>query len=155
MRINLLTRQSGQRVFLGAATALWLGACSAQYSNHGYVPPAHDLDDITLGLDTRDSVQEALGSAAASGVQTDRALYYVRTRIRSVGLLAPSVSEREVLAISFDTAGTVSNIETFGLEDGQVVPLSRRVTSSGVQDKTFLRQLLGNVGRFNPAAFGS
>ncbi|MFT5786619.1 MAG: hypothetical protein ACI9KK_001979, partial [Ascidiaceihabitans sp.] len=35
----------------------------------------------------------------------------------------------------------------FGLEDGQVVPLARRVTSTAVSNKSFLRQLIGNIGR--------
>ena len=69
------------------------------------------------------------------------------------GLLRPEVIEREVLAISFDKNSKVTNIERFGLQDGQVVPLSRRVTSSSVENKGFLRQLLGNLGRFSAADF--
>ena len=48
----------------------------------------------------------------------------------------------------------VSNIETFGLEKGQVVPLTRRVSDSAVTDKSFLRQLLGNIGRIGPSGLG-
>jgi hypothetical protein len=33
------------------------------------------------------------------------------------------------------------------------VPLSRRVTTSSVQRKGFLRQILGNIGNLNPADF--
>jgi len=55
-----------------------------------------------------------------------------------------------VLAISFDQNGVLSNIESFGLEDGQVVTLSRRVTDSSVTNQNFLRQLLGNIGRIGP-----
>ena len=52
-----------------------------------------------------------------------------------------------MLAVSFDGNGTVTNIERFGLERGQVVTLSRRVTDSGVTNIGLLRQLMGNVGR--------
>jgi len=41
----------------------------------------------------------------------------------------------------------VSNVELFTLEDGQVVVLSRRVTGTSIQNVSFIRQLLGNVGR--------
>jgi len=54
-----------------------------------------------------------------------------------------------LLAISFDANGRVSNIEEFGLEDGRVVQLSRRVTTSSVREVTFFAQLLGNFGRIN------
>ena len=59
------------------------------------------------------------------------------------------------MAISFDDTDAIANIERFGLEDGRIVPLSRRVTDSSVVENGFLRQLLGNIGNFNPAnAFG-
>ena len=43
------------------------------------------------------------------------------------------VNPREIVAITFDDSGVVRNIERFGLEDGNVVALSRRVTDSNVQ----------------------
>ncbi len=132
-----------------------LSGCSAQFSNHGYVPPAEDLEQVIVGVDTRASVQETLGAAGSGSVIDDQGFYYVRSRLQTMGFRAPQVVEREVVAISFDQNGTVSNVERFGLEDGAVVALSRRVTSSGVANKSFLRQLLGNIGRFNPNAFGS
>ena len=75
-------------------------------------------------------------------------------RTRTVGPLAPQEIDRQVVAISFSDRGVVQNVERFGLEKGQVVPLTRRVTSSPVSDKSFIRQLLGNIGRFNPAGLG-
>ena len=57
---------------------------------------------------------------------------------------------RELVAINFDPAGRVRGIERFGLEDGRVIELQRRVTDNGEADKTFIRQLLGNLGRIGP-----
>lgn len=125
--------------------------CVASYRNHGYIPPAEELDQIVVGLDTRASVEDSVGSPSSGGVLEDSGYYYVRSRVRSLALFAPEVVEREVLAISFDEAGVVRNIERFGLEDGQVVTLERRVTESSVVDRTFLRQLLGSFGRVAPA----
>jgi hypothetical protein len=63
--------------------------------------------------------------------------------------------ERQVLAISFNEDDTIANIETFGLEDGRIVPLTRRVTDNSVVKTGFLRQLLNNIGALNPSdAFG-
>ena len=39
----------------------------------------------------------------------------------------------------------------FGLKNGRVVPLTRRVTASGVSDTSLLRQLTGNIGRVSPS----
>jgi outer membrane protein assembly factor BamE (lipoprotein component of BamABCDE complex) len=131
-----------------------LAACSPQFRNHGYIPPAEDLEQIAVGSDTRETVAEKVGVPASSGVLTDGGYYYVRMRTRTVGPLAPKEIDREVVAISFADNGVVRNVERFGLERGQVVPLSRRVTDSAVSDNSFLRQILGNIGRFNPTAFG-
>lgn len=143
-----------RRVLLGAALAASLAACAPLYQNHGYLPPEEDLDQIVVGVDTRASVEESVGTPSTSGVVNDSGFYYVRSQRRTIGALAPKVIERQVVAISFNEAGVVTNIERFGLERGQVVPLSRRVTTAGVRDNSFLRQLLGNIGRLNPAGLG-
>lgn len=130
-----------------------VSACSATYRNYGYVPPQEDLDEIVVGIDTRATVDETLGTVGASSVLEDNAVYFVRSRVKTFAMLEPEVIEREVVAVSFDSAGVVQNVETFGLERGQVVQFSRRVTASSVADKTFLRQLFGNIGQFRPGGF--
>ena len=137
--------------FVLAACLVVVGACTPVFKNHGYVPPAEDLEKVQVGVDTRDSVAESIGAPGASGVVRDSGYYYVRSRIRHYGPKRPEVVSRQLVAISFDQRGVVSNIERFSLEDGVVVTLERRVTESGIEGKGFLRQLLGNIGNFNPA----
>ncbi|MEP1519032.1 MULTISPECIES: outer membrane protein assembly factor BamE [Ascidiaceihabitans] len=151
-----MTRSNLNRTVVRSCAILALGfsltACAATFRNHGYIPPQEDLDLLAVGIDTRASVEESVGSPSAGGVLEGGDYFYVFSRVRTFGFKKPTVVERQVLAISFDEAGVVKNIERFGLEDGRVVPLARRVTSSGVTNKTFLRQLLGNLGRFSPGA---
>ena len=47
--------------------------------------------------------------------------------LTDVFLIASANNERQVVAISFNESGTVTNVERFGLERGQIVVLSRRV----------------------------
>ncbi len=138
-------------VVIGAAV-LSMVACTAVYRNHGYTPSSDELAGLVVGRDTRASVTEAIGAPSSAGVLNDSGFYYVSSRVRHYGASKPKVVSRELVAISFDQRGVMRNIERFGLERGRVVPLERRVTSSGVADKTFLRQLLGNLGRFNPSS---
>ncbi|MQY41224.1 outer membrane protein assembly factor BamE [Epibacterium sp. SM1969] len=130
-----------------------LAACSPIYRKHGYVPNEEALADIVPGVDTKDSVAQSVGVPSSSGVLRDSGYYYVSSLVRSRGGLEPTTVSRELVAINFDGNGTVTGIQRFGLEDGRVVPLQRRVTASNLQDKTFLRQLLGNLGNFNPGSF--
>ena len=141
--------------FGGAGVAmLALASCAAQYQNHGYIPSEEDLAEIIVGVDTRDTVSDVIGSPSSAGLLSTSGYYYVRSRVRSFGAQRPKVVERQVLAITFDAEGVVSNIERYGLEDGQIVTLERRVTESSVVDRTFLRQLLGSLGRIG-GNFGS
>ncbi len=130
---------------LGAGLAL-AGACTPLYDHHGYTPTDAELAEIVVGVDTRDTVADAVGAPSSSGVLRDSGYYYVSQRIRSYVWHAPEVIEREVVAISFNSNGVVTNIERFGLQDGNVVALSRRVTASNVEGLNFLQQLFGNVG---------
>lgn len=133
------------------AMILSLTACSSIYRNHGYAPTDDELAFLVVGVDTRATVEETVGRPSATGVLNESGWYYVASRWRHFAYRAPEVIDRQVVAISFvGEEGTIANIERFTLEDGQVVPLSRRVTDSGVQGTSFLRQLLGNIGNFDP-----
>lgn len=132
---------------------LVVAGCSSVYRNHGYVPKDEELSEIVVGVDTRDSVAEAVGTPASSGVLDSSGYYYVQSRVRHFAYRRPEVISREVLAISFDNGGVVRNIERFGLEDGQVVPIARRVTETTSSDNGFLRQLLRNLGNFSAGTF--
>jgi outer membrane protein assembly factor BamE (lipoprotein component of BamABCDE complex) len=148
---------SGKRLRFGTSLAmlciLALTACSPQFRNHGYVPTEGDLAQITVGIDTRASVEEAIGAPATSGLMTDSASYYVQSRVRQFAWQAPEVVERQVLAISYDSAGVVTNIERFGLQDGQVVPISRRITGTTGTNASIIRRLIGSLGGFQASDF--
>lgn len=149
-----MTLFSFRRIALSVAVVAST-ACSPIIRNHGYVPVEEDLATLAVGVDTRESVIAAVGSPSSGGVLNDSGIFYVSSQFRRIGPLAPQEVKREVVAISFDSNGVVSNIERFGLKDGQVVALSRRVTDSPVKNTAFLRQLLGNLGRFDASsAFG-
>lgn len=120
------------------------------YRNHGHVPTDDELAAVIVGQTRRDDLEYLIGRPGSQGVLTGASWYYVGSRWERYGLNEPREIDRQVVAISFDEGGTVTNVERFGLERGRVVTLSRRVTESGVQSSGLLRQLLGNVGRFNP-----
>jgi outer membrane protein assembly factor BamE (lipoprotein component of BamABCDE complex) len=132
---------------LAALALVLVGACTPIVRNHGYIPTEEDLSLLTVGVDTRESVAASVGVPSAGGLVSDGGYYFVRSRWETRGPFAPKEVDRQVLAISFDEDGVVENIERFGLEDGRVVALSRRVTNSNIRNVSFLRQLFGNLGR--------
>ena len=138
-----------RRLLLAGILAGTLTGCVALNRHHGYIPPEADLAALTIGQDSRDSVVAAVGAPGSSGLLDGGNFYYVQSSFRHYGAFAPQETDRQVLVMSFSDAGILSNIERFGLEDGQVVALSRRVTDDGLRDTTFLRQILGNIGNID------
>jgi outer membrane protein assembly factor BamE (lipoprotein component of BamABCDE complex) len=138
-----------------ALAALLVAGCATDVRRHGYAPSPEQLSEITVGVDTRATVADAIGTPGASGVLDERGYYYVSQAVTQYGIREPEVIAREVVAISFDEAGVVRNIERFGLEEGNMVALSRRTTEDNTRGVGFLRQLLGNIGRINPDALGT
>lgn len=149
-----MTGKTGaKRICVALTCAMLLSACVAQYRNHGYLPNEDELQNVVVGIDTRDTVAESVGVPGTSGVLNNGNYYYIGSRVRHFGLLAPKTIEREIVAVEFDQNGVVSNISRYGLEDGRVVTLTRRVTKVGDGDIGFIRRLFGNIGGLDLSQF--
>lgn len=142
-----MARVSVRLRFAGLALTLLAAACSPIYRNHGYVPSDEELARIEVGVDTRDTVAVEVGRPSAAGLLNDVGWYYVQSRWKEKGAFAPQEEDRQIVAITFTEDGVVENVERFGLEQGRVVALSRRVTESNIKGLSFLTQLFGNIGK--------
>lgn len=122
-------------------------ACAPVYRNHGYAPSDADLAEIEPGRDTRDTVAQKLGRPSTSGLLNDQGWFWVQSRYKHYGPQAPQEIDRQVVAVTFTEAGVVDGVGRYGLQDGRVVPLSRRVTESNVRGISVMQQLFSNFGR--------
>lgn len=135
------------RIGLGMALAFGLAACATLYRNHGYVPATEELAKLEVGKDTREGAAEKVGRPSTSGLLNDTSWFYVQSRWEHRGAFAPKEIDRQVVALTFNDGGTLTNVERFGLDRGKIVPLSRRVTETSVQTAGTLRQIFSNFGR--------
>jgi outer membrane protein assembly factor BamE (lipoprotein component of BamABCDE complex) len=136
-------RMRGLALIIAAGVA----ACSPVFRNHGYVPAEDELALVEVGVDTRETVGQKIGRPSTSGLLNDEGWFYVQSRYKLVGPREPKEIDRQVLVINFTEAGVVENIGRFGLEDGRVVEISRRVTETNIKGVTLIQQLLGSFGR--------
>ncbi|NEY89129.1 outer membrane protein assembly factor BamE [Tabrizicola oligotrophica] len=143
----------GRMLALAVATVLALASCAPVYQNHGYVPTDEELALIEVGKDTHETVAATLGRPSGEGLLNEVGWFYVQSRWKHFGAMAPKEIDRQVVSITFTEEGVVENVERFGLEDGNVVALSRRVTESNIKGIGFLKQLLGNIGRLRADQF--
>lgn len=132
---------------------LTAGACSPIENTHGYLPVSADIAAIAPGTDNKDSILSRFGEPTSEGVQGDNSWYYVSYRVRELAFLKPKITERQILAITFDSRGKVSDINRYALENGVLINLNNRETVTGGRRITFLQQLLGNVGNFSAENF--
>jgi outer membrane protein assembly factor BamE (lipoprotein component of BamABCDE complex) len=139
------------RCILGVVAAAGLSACSATFQDHGYIPPPEDLAGLRLGVDTQETVAEAVGRPLTVGVIDENVWFYVRERVRHDGWRPPEPVERQLLAMSFTEDGRLVNVARLSLRDGRIVELSRRVTDTTVRDFGLVQQLLRNLGRVDIA----
>lgn len=142
------TAARGVRAAMLGLMMVGLAACSPVFRNHGYVPNEDELAEIRVGEDTRETLAPLIGRPSAAALLNDEGWYYVQSRWKHSGARPPKEVDRQVVAITFTEAGIVENVERFGLENGKVVALSRRVTTSNIKGVSFLRQLLGSLGNF-------
>jgi len=143
--------QGAIKAALRGLAVVLLVACTPLYTNHGFVPDDIDLAGITTGVDTRETVGAFLGRPSVEGLIGEAQWFYVRSQWKTIGAKAPQEVDRQVVAITFDEAGIVTNVERFGLEKGEIVAISRRVTTEPIKGRNVLAQIFGNIGRLDPS----
>jgi outer membrane protein assembly factor BamE (lipoprotein component of BamABCDE complex) len=132
-----------------------LAACAPIRDVRGYVPDDEKVGSVKVGADTRDSVQEKLGTPSSTASFGDPTWYYISTEQERYAFFKPEVTKRQILAVEFNEGGKVAAVRTYGIEDGQVIALVDRETPSRGKEMSFLQQMFGNMGALPPSAPGS
>lgn len=131
-----------------------LAACEAQLDTRGNLPDPEVVLQVQPGIDNRQRVAELLGSPSAVSTFNDKTWYYISKKTSQVAFFDPEVLDQEVLIITFDDGGTVSDMKLLGLEDAHQIVPNPNVTPTSGRELTILQQLMGNVGRFGNTSGG-
>ncbi len=130
-------------------------ACSPVTNHYGYTPPQKDLESLEIGVADKLAVLEVIGQPAVTNTRYGDSWFYLSNSISQSGFWEPQEVDRQVVVVSFDNAGLMSNVEVFALEDGRAVALSRRVTETNLGQLNVIQQFLRGLGRIDPTgAFG-
>lgn len=112
---------------------------------------AQHLKELVPGTSTKADVTALIGSPTAHETFDDSTWLYIsevtQQRIgRTLGEL-----EQHVVVLSFDEAGVLRNVTEKDKGDALPVNVVARTTPSPGTEASFIQQLLGNIGRFNPS----
>jgi outer membrane protein assembly factor BamE (lipoprotein component of BamABCDE complex) len=147
---RFLPTGSRRRLWCALLASLALLGCIPQVSNHGYRLDEAALAQVEPGRTSRDEVLQLLGSPSAVTTFDGSVWYYVGQRTERMSFYQEEVVNQDVVAIAFDDAGTVSQVDRHGLDQAHEVSLVERETPTAGSELTVFEQFIGNIGRFNP-----
>jgi outer membrane protein assembly factor BamE (lipoprotein component of BamABCDE complex) len=137
-----------RRAALAVSAVALLGACTPITSYQGFQAVEASPKDVKIGVDTKSTVLERLGSPSAVAAFDANQWFYITQVSDSVAFRDPSVRKRDVVLIAFSKDDEkVSKVDAYSLKDGRVVAMNRRTTPTRGRELSFIEQLLGTIGQ--------
>jgi outer membrane protein assembly factor BamE (lipoprotein component of BamABCDE complex) len=133
--------------YLFFALVFLSASCSPIVENRGYVFDEKLLDQIKVNETISNDVMGILGSPSTTSAIDASTWYYIYSKAETVAFYNPTVTDRRVLAVSFDDDDKVNNLKYYGLEEGKIISYVDRTTPTRGRELTVLQQLFGNLGR--------
>jgi outer membrane protein assembly factor BamE (lipoprotein component of BamABCDE complex) len=128
-----------------------LGGCDPQFNQRGFVPTPGSTEKLEVGAQSREDVVRLIGSPSAVSTFNPNVWYFISETQESFAFLKPEITQQKVIQITFNDSGRVSAIKTYDLAQAQDIVMVQRITPTSGKELTVLEQVLGNVGKFNPA----
>lgn len=126
-----------------------LGACTAMETTRGNFVYVEDVALIEPLRSTQSDVLNTLGTPTTKAVFDENTWYYIGLKTEKESFFDEKVVARQVYKIAFDDAGVVQSIAEEAT-DTMDIPIASRVTPTSGNEITFVQQVLGNIGKFNP-----
>ena len=127
---------------------IMLQSCSSKTIITGNLPDPDLIANIEVGQVSKNEVLELLGSPSTKATFNDNDWYYVSEKTSTRAFFDPEVINRKVLIIQFDNREIVKKITQLSLKDGEKIEMVDRITPTAGKEMTILKQIFGNVGRF-------
>jgi outer membrane protein assembly factor BamE (lipoprotein component of BamABCDE complex) len=136
---------------------LTVGACSFLQSEpqlRGNRVDAEQLKELVPGTSTRADVTALLGSPTARATFDDNTWLYISLVTRPVIARTQGIINQQVVALNFNEQGVLQGVKRYDKADAVPVTMTAGSTPSPGTEASFLQQLFGNIGRFNPGGPG-
>jgi len=112
------------------------------------------LKELTPGVSSKADVTAVIGSPTARATFDDNTWIYISELTQPrVGRTLGELSQN-VVVLNFDDKGVLQTVQKLDKGNSLPVTVVARTTPSPGTEASFMQQLLGNIGRFNPAGVG-
>ena len=115
---------------------------------------AERLAQLVPGTSTRADAMALIGSPTTKAAFDDNTWIYIGEMTQPMIAATNVVRDQSVVVLGFDQQGVLRRVETKAAADGYDVAVVPDATPAPGSDASFLQQLLGNIGRFNPGGPG-
>ncbi len=135
-------------VVFALASALLAGACTPITSYQGFQAVEANPKDVAVGVDTKSTVMERLGSPSAVAAFDPNTWFYVSQISDSIAFRTANVRRRDIVAIAFNKEDEkVASVNNYSLKDGHVIAFNRHQTPTRGRELSVLEQLIGTIGQ--------
>ena len=128
-----------------------LPGCDPSFNQRGFAPTPGSVEKLEVGTQSREDVIRLVGSPSAVSTFNPNIWYYISETQESFAFLKPVISEQKVIQVTFNDSGRIQGIKNYDLKDAESIAMVQRITPTSGKELTALEQILGNVGKFNPA----
>ena len=156
--LSRLVRPRLSRLAAALALCLSVTACGWMLpapQTRGNKVDKEQLKELVPGTSTKADVTALIGSPTQKATFDENTWLYIteitRPRVgRTLGVL-----DQDVVVLTFDDRGVLTGEKTVTKSDATPVSVASETTPSPGTEASFLQQLLGNIGKFNPTGAGT
>lgn len=144
-----ISGNSVRKVLTGVALATVLGGvagCTSIQEHRGYLADNLLYNGVRAGVDNQRSVEGTLGRPTFVSQFGEPTWYYVSSTTGQRPFGRPKIADQSVLAIRFDAAGNVSEVDRSGIERVVYLSPDSDETPTLGRERGFLEDLFGNIG---------
>jgi outer membrane protein assembly factor BamE (lipoprotein component of BamABCDE complex) len=150
-----LARRARKPLLVACLAGMAVTACARDSAVRGNLPRPEKLEQVKVGLSTRNDVRELLGPPSNIGTFNDNAWYYISQTTVDVPMSLPEVKDRSITAVYFDSQGIVTDIKHLDQTAGRDISPVARTTPSAGHEPSLLHDLFGNIGKVGAGSASS
>lgn len=143
------------RIGVVLAAATLVAGCNSIALHRGYLGDEVLVRSVQPGIDNRVSVERTLGQPSFTSQFGAPVWYYVSSTTTQAPFTTPKIAEHSVLAVHFDPAGNVANVERTGVDQVAYFNPDSDQTPTLGRERSFLEDLFGNIGQVGAGGAGA
>ena len=134
---------------IAIAILLGLGAsgCAPTESSRGYFADPARAEAISVGVDTRQTIADRLGTPTLRSAFDPNIWFYVSQTQQQVVWYEPVTTKQDIIKVTFDDRGRVTAVEHVDQAAMHHVHPVAEVTPTRGRELSFWEQMFGNIGR--------